>query len=252
MRLKDKVVLITGGASGIGRATALLAAQEGARVVVSDIDEAGGDETVAMIGDKGGTGHFVKADVSNNIHVAALVQAALDAFGRLDCAVNNAGITGNMLSRLADIDEDVFDRILSVNVKGVWLCMKHELPVMAEQGGGAIVNVASVAGLRVQPKDAAYTASKHAVIGLTKSAAIEYARYGIRVNAVCPGYTDTPMVQGAIEHNEQMRHLTVAAIPLKRLGKPEEIAEGIVWLCSDAASFVTGHGLVLDGGIMAT
>ncbi|RMG84156.1 MAG: SDR family oxidoreductase [Chloroflexi bacterium] len=252
MRLKDKVVLITGGASGIGRATALLAAQEGARVVVSDVDEEGGDETVAMIRDNGGAGHFVKADVSNNVHVAALVKAALDAFGRLDCAVNNAGITGNMLSRLADIDEEVFDRILSVNVKGVWLCMKHELPIMVEQGGGAIVNVASVAGLRVQPKDAAYTASKHAVIGLTKSAAIEYARYGIRVNAVCPGYTDTPMVQGAIEHNEQMRQLTVAAIPLKRLGRPEEIAEGIVWLCSDAASFVTGHGLVLDGGIMAT
>jgi NAD(P)-dependent dehydrogenase (short-subunit alcohol dehydrogenase family) len=246
--LENRVVLVTGAGSGIGRASALALAQVEARVVVSDIHVESGDETVQMIADAGGEAFFIKADVAIANEVEAMIKAAVETFGRLDAAVNNAGVTSGGLARLADIDEDTFDRVININLKGVWLCLKHEIPVMLHQGSGAIVNIASVAGLGVQPKDAPYTASKHGVVGLTKVAAIEYAKFNIRVNAVCPAYTDTPMVQGM---DEKMAERVVRGIPMKRLGQPEEIAAGVVWLCSDESSFVTGHALALDGGVMA-
>ena len=173
------------------------------------------------------------------------------AFGRLDAAVNNAGISGHFYQRLHEADDETFERVLDVNLRGVWHCMKAELPPMLAQGSGAIVNIASVAGLIGAPKAADYTASKHAVVGITKSAALDYAKSGIRVNAVCPAYTDTAMVQGAIAGNPVMASIMTRAIPMGRLGLPEEIAEAVVWLCSDASSFVTGHALVLDGGLVA-
>ena len=252
MGFEGKVALITGGGSGIGRASALALAAQGAKVVVADVNVEGGDETVHRIKDGGGEAFFVQADVSAGAQVAAMVQKTVDTFGRLDCAVNNAGISGGgMMARVADIEEEIFDRTIAVNLKGVWLCMKYELPVMVQQGGGVIVNMASVAGLIGSPKGAAYSASKHGVIGLTRTAALDYAKYKIRVNAVCPAYTDTPMVSDVIESNPAMGKITAQANPMKRLGRPEEIAEGVLWLCSDAASFVTGHALAMDGGLTA-
>jgi len=250
--MDSKVALITGAASGIGRATALTLAREGATVCLSDVNVEGGEETTEMVIKNGGKAIFVTCDVTDETQVEAMVQTAVDTFGRLDVAVNNAGIAGDLVSRIHQADNDVFDRIMNINVKGVWLCMKAELPRMLEQRAGSIINIASVAGLIGAPKGAAYTASKHAVVGLTKSAAIEYAKLGIRVNAVCPGYTDTPMVSAVTDIAPEMRDITVRAIPMKRLGKPEEIAEGVLWLASDASSFVTGHPLVMDGGIVAT
>jgi NAD(P)-dependent dehydrogenase (short-subunit alcohol dehydrogenase family) len=251
MLLENKIALVTGGGSGIGRAASLALSREGAKIVISDVNIAGGEETAHLIETAGGKAAFVKADVSSSVEVQSLIQETLAVFGRLDCAINNAGISGGMMGRIHEVGDDVFDQIISVNLKGVWLCMKHELPVMLRQGGGVIVNTASVAGLLGAPKGAAYAASKHGVVGLTKSAALEYAKFNIRVNAVCPAYTDTPMVTDVIEKNPAMAHLTVIGNPMKRLGKPEEIAEGIVWLCSDAASFITGHALPLDGGMLA-
>lgn len=250
--MDNNVALVTGAASGIGRASALALAREGAAVCLSDVNVDGGEETAEMIIKNGGKAFFVNCDVTDEADVEAMVKATVDTFGRLDVAVNNAGIAGDLVKRIHQVENDIFDRIMNINVKGVWLCMKAELPVMLEQGAGSIINIASVAGLIGAPKGAAYTASKHAVVGLTKSAAIEYAKRGIRVNAVCPGYTDTPMVSGVTDIAPEMRDITIRAIPMKRLGKPEEIAEGVLWLASDASSFVTGHQLVMDGGIVAT
>ena len=250
--MNNKVVLVTGAASGIGRESAFTLAREGASVCVSDVDVVGGEETAQEIIDKGGKAIFVRCDVTNADDVNAMVKATVDSFGRLDAAVNNAGISGSLVKRIHEVEDEVFDRIMSINVKGVWLCMKAELPIMLAQGTGSIVNIASVAGLIGAPKGAAYTASKHAVVGLTKSAAVEYAKLGLRVNAICPGYTETPMVTAVTEENPAMQAITVRAIPMRRLGQPTEIAEGVLWLCSDASSFVTGHQLVLDGGLIAT
>lgn len=250
--MNNKVVLVTGAASGIGRESALTLAREGASVCVSDVNHEGGEETAQQIIDNGGKAIFVSCNVTNSDDVAAMVKATVDTFGRLDAAVNNAGISGSLVKRIHEVEDEVFDRIMSINVKGVWLCMKAELPIMLEQGAGSIVNIASVAGLIGAPKGAAYTASKHAVVGLTKSAAIEYAKLGLRVNAICPGYTETPMVTAVTDENPAMQQITVRAIPMRRLGQPSEIAEGVLWLCSDASSFVTGHQLVLDGGLVAT
>lgn len=242
-----KVALVTGSGSGIGRASALAFAREGAQVVVSDVSVAGGEETVRLIQQAAGEAVFVEADVSQPAEVEALIAKTVETYGRLDCAHNNAGIAGRT-ARVADDTEENWDQILAINLKGVWLCMKYEIPVMLQHGGGAIVNTASDAGLIGLRRAGAYVASKHGVVGLTKTAALEYAKAGIRVNAVCPGPIDTPMLQQASGRViEQM----AAAQPNGRLGKPEEIAEAAMWLCSGAASFVTGHPMPVDGGYMA-
>ena len=242
-----KVALVTGSSSGIGRASALAFAREGAQVIVSDVSVAGGEETVRLIQQAAGEAVFVKADVSQPAEVEALIAKTVETYGRLDCAHNNAGIAGRT-ARVADDTEENWDQILAINLKGVWLCMKYEIPAMLQHGGGAIVNTASDAGLIGLRRAGAYVASKHGVVGLTKTAALEYAKAGIRVNAVCPGPIDTPMLQQASGRViEQM----AAAQPNGRLGKPEEIAEAAMWLCSGAASFVTGHPMPVDGGYMA-
>lgn len=245
-----KVALVTGGAAGIGRATALAFAAAGARVVVSDIDEKGGEVTVLAIKAAGGDAMFVACDVSDSEAVAALIRHTVDAYGRLDVAFNNAGIEIEH-ERLADGDLETFDRIMDINVKGVWLCMKHEIPEMLKHGGGAIVNTASVAGLGAAPKMSIYSASKHAVVGLTRSAAVEYAKKGIRVNAVCPAVIETDMFRRAAESDPRRAEMAVAMHPVGRLGQPEEIAAAVLYLCSDAAGFTTGIALPVDGGSTA-
>jgi NAD(P)-dependent dehydrogenase (short-subunit alcohol dehydrogenase family) len=244
-----KVALVTGGGSGIGRATALAFAREGARVVVADIDAETASATAARIAEGGGAARPVRADVAAEADVAAMVATALDAFGRLDCAFNNAGIGGGRRP-VHEWELDDFRKVLDVNLVGVWLCLKHELPVMVRQGGGVVVNNASVAGLRGSPTLAPYVASKHGVVGLTRTAALECAGLGVRVNAVCPGWTDTAIIDEIRGESEVMERI-VARVPVKRLGRPEEIAEAVLWLCSDAASFALGHAMVLDGGLTA-
>ena len=245
--LFGKVALVTGGSSGIGRATALTFANAGAKVVVADIGVQGGNETVRMVKEAGGEAIFVKADVSNADEVEALMDKAVESYGRLDCAFNNAGVAGATAST-ADYTEDEWDRVIAINLKGVWLCMKYEIPQMLRQGGGAIVNTSSLAGLVGYPNWPAYNASKHGVAGLTKTAAIEYGRAGIRVNAVCPGVIHTPMVDEDLDFDYAP---LLASHPIGHLGMPEEVAEAVVWLCSDAASFVTGHTMSVDGGYVA-
>lgn len=247
---KGKVVLVTGGASGIGRASALAFAAEGGQVVVADIDAAGGEQTVAQIVAAGGEAIFVKANVSQASDVEAMVSRAVSVYGRLDCAFNNAGIEEEHLPT-GDADEAIFDRIIGVNLKGVWLCMKYEIRQMLKQGGGAIVNTASVAGLIGAPRMPAYAASKHGVVGLTKTAAAEYGKAGIRVNAVCPGVIRTPMLDRAIELEPRRNDNLVKLHPIGRLGQAHEVVNAALFLCSDAASFVTGHQLAVDGGMTA-
>jgi len=250
-QMDGKAALVTGAASGIGRASALALAREGAAVCVSDINAEGAEETARLIRDGGGQTLALPCDVTDRAQVQAMVAATLAEFGRLDAAVNNAGIAGHFTQRLHEADDEIFERVIDANLRGVWHCMKAELPPMLAQGSGAIVNMASVAGLIGAPKAADYSASKHAVVGITKSAALDYAKSGIRVNAVCPAYTDTAMVQGAIAVNPVMASIMTRAIPMGRLGRAEEVAEAVVWLCSDASSFVTGHSLALDGGLVA-
>ncbi len=247
---EGKVALVTGAGGGIGRATALAFAREGARVVASDIAGAGGEETARLVGDAGGDAVHVACDVTRPAEVEALVAAAVDTFGRLDCAHNNAGVEG-AYGRTADCEEENFDRTCAVNLKGVFLCLKTEIAHMTVQGGGAIVNTASVAGVEGAKNLPAYVASKHGVMGLTRTAALEYATRGIRVNAVCPGPIRTRMLEAIMEENPRMEPAMVAAVPMRRLGAPEEIAEAVIWLCSDRAAYVTGHGLVVDGGFTA-
>ncbi len=249
-QLDGKVALITGAGSGIGRASALVFAREGAKVAVADIMVEGGEETVRMVKEAGGEAFFIKVDVSNAAEVEAMVNTVVDTYGRIDCAYNNAGIEGRLAST-DEYPEDVFDKVIDINLTGVWLCMKYELPHMLKQGGGAIVNTASGAGLIGVAGMSAYVASKHGVVGLTKTAALEYAKSGIRVNSVCPGLIQTPMVERITADQPQLGEALVAAEPVGRTGKPEEIAESVVWMCSDAASFVTGHAMSVDGGYVA-
>jgi NAD(P)-dependent dehydrogenase (short-subunit alcohol dehydrogenase family) len=250
--LDGKSALITGGGGGIGRATALAFAREGARVAVADLMAEAARETVALVNATGGQAISLSGDMSQDADVRAMIKAVVGAHGRLDCAFNNAGIAGWQVDaagkKTADWSEEAFDRMIAVNLKGVWLCMRHELPQMQTQGGGAIVNTASIAGLTGLPSSSAYVAAKHGVIGLTKTAAIEYAEANIRVNAVCPGYIRTRMTESAM----QLRGEAILAhTPLKRMGNPEEIAEMVVWLCSERASYVSGAAYNVDGGYMA-
>ncbi len=242
-----KVALVTGAASGIGRASALVFGREGARVVVADVDAEGGAETVDLVRKAGAEASFVQADVSRESDVASLIEQTLATFGRLDCAHNNAGLSGTA-TPLHELRIEDWSRILAVNLTGVFLCMKHEIPQMIAQGGGTIVNTSSGAGVVATPGLAHYSASKHGVLGLTKTAAHENARTGIRINAVCPGSVDTPMLRAAMAGNEAIEKMVLRGQPTGRLGRPEEIAEAVVWLCSERASFVTGESLLVDGG----
>ena len=245
-----KVALVTGGAAGIGRETAEAFARQGAQVVVSDINVTDGETTVATIEDAGGEAIFIACDVSNGAQVEQLVVGTLDAYGRLDFAFNNAGGEFEQ-TKLAEGDEETFDRIMDINVKGVWHCMRHEINAMLAQGGGVIVNTASVAGLGAAPKMSIYSASKHAVIGLTKSAAVEYGKKGIRVNAVCPAVIDTDMFRRAAEADPKKAAYAAAMHPIGRIGQSSEIAAAVLYLCSEGAAFTTGVALPVDGGATA-
>jgi NAD(P)-dependent dehydrogenase (short-subunit alcohol dehydrogenase family) len=248
--VEGKTALVTGAASGIGRATALLFAAEGGRVLVCDRDEAGGRDTAAKIAAAGGSASFARTDVTSEREVEAAVAAALDAFGRLDAAVNCAGITGAG-GPLHEIELAGWARTLDVNLTGVFLCMKHEIAAMVKQGSGSIVNISSGAGFIAVPGLGPYCATKHAVLGLTKTAAVENARTGVRVNAICPGSIDTPMLRASIARLPGMEKMVLASQPGGRFGRPEEIAEAAVWLCSDRASFVSGTSMSVDAASVA-
>ncbi|MCL4078421.1 SDR family oxidoreductase [Coriobacteriia bacterium Es71-Z0120] len=248
--LTGKVALVTGAASGIGRESALAFARAGAKVVVSDVMVEGGEETVAMIRDGGGDAIFVECDVSKEDDVKRLVARTIEAYGRLDCAHNNAGIEGTP-APIVECTEENWDRTLGINLKGIWWCAKYEIPEMLKVGGGAIVNTASIAGLVAFPALPAYTASKHGVVGLTKSIALDYATQNIRCNAVCPGVIHTPMVDRLTNEDPEALKGLQALEPIGRLGKPSEIADAVVYLCSDEASFITGAALPVDGAYVA-
>jgi NAD(P)-dependent dehydrogenase (short-subunit alcohol dehydrogenase family) len=248
--LEGKVGLVTGGTSGIGRDTAVLFAKAGAKVVVSGRREPEGEETIELIGAAGGDGLFVRADVSKASDVETLIQKAVERFGRLDIAFNNAGIEGVWVPIVRQSEED-WDRTIDINLKGVWLCLKYEIRQMLLQGGGgAIVNMASVVGLIGAAGAAAYSASKHGVMGLTKAAALETARNGIRINAVCPAAVETTMAE-RLYNAPAVHKYVLSCHPVGRFGRPAEIAEAVVWMCSDRASFMTGQSLVIDGGFLA-
>jgi len=248
--LQGKVILVTGGGSGIGRATSLRVAQEGGKIMIADYMRESAERTVKIIKDAGGTASCVDADASIASQVEMMVKKTVETYGRIDGAFNNAGIEGRMADTAACTEEN-FDRTIAINLRGVWLCMKHEIPQMLKQGGGAIVNTASIAGLVGFVNLPAYVASKHGVIGLTKTAALEYAQKNIRVNCVNPGVINTPMVARLVDSGSMNESDLTRGEPVGRMGKPEEIGEGVIWLLSDASSFVTGHSLVIDGGWVA-
>jgi NAD(P)-dependent dehydrogenase (short-subunit alcohol dehydrogenase family) len=247
---EGKVALVTGGGSGIGRATALGFAREGGQVVIGNRNVQRGEETVSMIRDAGGTASFRRTDVVVAADVKALVDHAVTTYGRLDIAFNNAGIEGDPRP-LAEQTEANFDAVMDINVKGVWLSMKYEIPRMLEQAGGAIVNCSSVAGVIGFPGIGIYAASKHAVIGLTKVAALEYSAQGIRINAVNPAVIDTEMVDRLADGMNMKKDDLTTFHPIGRIGRVEEVAEAVLWMCSDKASFVTGHSMIVDGGFTA-
>jgi len=251
--MAGRVALVTGGSAGIGRAAALAFAREGARVVVSDVEAEGGEQTAGSIRNEGGEAIFIRTDVSREDEVRAMVEGTLEAFNQLDFAFNNAGIEGT-LAPTGEYTAEDWNRVIGINLTGVWLCMRYQIPAMLRQGGGAIVNNASILGHVAFANAPAYSASKHGVLGLTKAAALEYATQSIRINAVCPGFIETPMVmeRGVHAGDSKETYDQIAALhPMERLGKPEEIASAAVWLCSEAASFVTGQSLLVDGGYTA-
>jgi NAD(P)-dependent dehydrogenase (short-subunit alcohol dehydrogenase family) len=244
-----KVAIVTGGASGIGRACALFYAREGAKVTVSDIDQPGGEESVCLIRDQGGDGFFAKADVSNPTEIKAMVRRTVETYGRLDFACNNAGIGGET-NPTADYSIEGWQRVIAINLSGVFNCMKYEIPEMLKAGGGSIINMASILGQVGFAGASAYVAAKHGVIGLTKNTAIEYAAQGIRVNSIGPAFIRTPMI-ASLEENEAALNMLVSLHPIGRLGLPEEVAELVIWLSSQRASFVTGAYYPVDGGYLA-
>ncbi len=246
MEFQDKIVMITGAGSGIGRAAALLYAKDGAQVVVSDINPKGGEETVKMITEAGGKATFIAADVAKLADVEQLIEQIVAQFGRLDIAVNNAGIGDFNQKKTAEHLVDSWDKIIAVNQTGVFYCLKQELQQMMKQKSGSIVNISSIAGLRGLPNNLAYVASKHAVVGMTKTASREYAKHGIRINAVCPVFTLTNLFKP--EYFGDKAEKLKQTIPMKRYGTADEIAEAIIWLSTDKASFVTGHIMSIDGG----
>lgn len=247
MEQKNKVALVTGASSGIGKATAFAFAKEGCKVVLADVAPEGEAVAAEITRALGVPAIFLRCDVSKSAEVERLVQAAVSRFGRLDYAFNNAGIEGAQ-APTADCTEENWQRVIDVNLKGTWLCMKHELAVMLKQGGGAIVNCSSIAGVIGFQGIPAYTASKHGVIGLTQTAALEYARQNIRVNAVCPGVIKTAMIDRFLGTDPAKAAAMAEAEPMGRFGRPEEIADAVTWLCSDKASFVTGLSMEVDGG----
>ncbi|MFC1925514.1 glucose 1-dehydrogenase [Chloroflexota bacterium] len=245
--VEGKVALVTGAGSGIGQASALKFAREGANVVIADVSAEGGEETLQMLRKAGGEGIFIQTDVSKKEDVEAMVKKAVETYGRLDCAHNNAGIGGEW-GRMADTSEENWDRIMGINLKGIWYCMRAEIHQMVKQGGGAIVNTASAGGLATSKFTADYTTSKHGVVGLTRAAAVDYAVRGIRVNCVCPGIVNTPL-SAPLQAMPDMAAKFASMQPLNRFAEPGEIANAAVWLCSDEASFVNGHALAVDGGM---
>ena len=249
-QFKGKTALVTGGSSGIGRATALMFASRGATVVIASRSEQESAKTIQAIAAAGGYAKFIRTDVTSESQVEALIGSIANEFGNLDYAFNNAGAQP-VPSATTDQTEDDWDRMLAVNLKGTWLCMKHELRHMLKQGRGSIVNNASISGLVGIATWPAQCASKHGVVGLTRAVAIEYAKSGIRVNVVCPGAIETPMLKGLTGGNPEFEQAVAAAEPMGRVGTPEEVAEAVIWLSSDASSFVTGHALAVDGGWVA-
>ena len=249
---KGKVALVTGAAMGIGRASALAFARRGAKVVVADVDVEGGKETVRLVKKPGGEAMFVKTDVSNAADVKALVKKTVETYDKLDYALNNAAINRGIGVTTADYKEDDWDIQVDVNLKGVWLCMKYEIPEMLKQGKGtAIVNTSSISGLSGHPADPAYVGSKFGVVGITKSTALQYAKTGIRINCVCPGPIRTSLYERVVAAIPGIEEATLERNPMGRVGEPEEVAEAVIWLCSDAASYITGHPLSVDGGLAA-
>jgi len=247
--LEGKVAVVTGGNSGIGRATAIKFAEEGAKVVVAARRVAEGEETAEVICKAGGEAIFVKTDVAQSTEVEAMVNRAVDVYGRLDCAFNNAGTGG--AGPVHEFTEEAWNHTMGVNLKGVWLCMKYEIAQMLKQGGGAIVNDSSAAGLLGVALNPVYVATKHGVVGLSKSAALQYVKDGIRINVVCPGSVHTPMLESAISRRPELEEWFLSVAPVGRLGQPDEVATTVVWLCSDQGSFVTGVALPVDGGLTA-
>lgn len=246
----QKVAIVTGASSGIGRATAVALAKQGVKVTVAARRAKEGEETVHLVKEAGSEGTFVKTDVANEDNVKSLVEKTVKMYDRLDYAFNNAAIP-EITTPLIEQTSNVFDQIMNVNVKGVWLCMKYEIPEMIRSGGGAIVNTSSGAGVIGIPQQPVYSASKHAVLGMTKSAALEYAKSGIRINAIAPGLVETEMLERVAEDNKQLIESLKSKTPIGRIGDPQEIANAVVWLLSDKASFVLGHTLLVDGGIVS-